>query len=119
MLILISSSGNSKNIINAAKISKKLKLNLITLSGFSKRNQLQNKGSVNFHVDSNNYNVIESVHLIILLQIIENLIKMPKKILRFFNKLSLSKNKNYQLIKNKRNRRKLIDSINIRLVTTY
>ena len=70
---------NSKNIINAAQISKKLKLNLITLSGFSKRNQLQNKGSVNFHVDSNNYNVIESVHLIILLQIIESLIKMPKK----------------------------------------
>ena len=84
VLILISSSGNSKNIINAAKISKKLKLNLITLSGFSKRNQLQNKGSVNFHVDSNNYNVIESVHLIILLQIIENLIKMPKKNLKIF-----------------------------------
>ena len=80
VLILISSSGNSKNIINAAKISKKLKLNLITLSGFSKRNQLQNKGLVNFHVDSNNYNVIESVHLIILLQIIENLIKMPKSL---------------------------------------
>ena len=79
VLIAISSSGSSKNIINAAKISKKLKLNLITLSGFSKRNQLQNKGLVNFHVDSNNYNVIESVHLIILLQIIENLIKMPKK----------------------------------------
>ena len=82
VLILISSSGNSKNIINAAKISKKLKLNLITLSGFSKRNQLQNKGLVNFHVDSNNYNVIESVHLIILLQIIENLIKVPKKIIK-------------------------------------
>lgn len=84
VLILISSSGNSKNIINAAQISRKLKLNLITLSGFSKRNQLQNKGLVNFHVDSNNYNVIESVHLIILLQIIENLIKMPKKNLKIF-----------------------------------
>jgi hypothetical protein len=33
-----------------------------------------------FHVDSNNYNVIESVHLIILLQIIENLIKMQKNL---------------------------------------
>jgi D-sedoheptulose 7-phosphate isomerase len=74
VLILISSSGNSKNIINGAKIAKKLKLKLITLSGFSKRNQLQNKGIINFYVDSNNYNVIESIHLIILLQIIENII---------------------------------------------
>jgi phosphoheptose isomerase len=74
VLILISSSGNSKNIINAAKVAKKLGLKLITLSGFSKRNQLQNKGAVNFYVDSNNYNIIESTHLIILLQIVENII---------------------------------------------
>jgi D-sedoheptulose 7-phosphate isomerase len=79
VLILISSSGNSKNIINAAKISTKLKLNLITLSGFSKKNKLQNKGTVNFHVDSNNYNVVESIHLIILLQIVESLILSKTK----------------------------------------
>jgi D-sedoheptulose 7-phosphate isomerase len=78
VLILISSSGDSKNIINAARITKKLKLNLITLSGFSKKNHLQNKGIVNFHVNSKNYNVIESTHLIILLQIVENLIKNKK-----------------------------------------
>jgi D-sedoheptulose 7-phosphate isomerase len=76
LLILISSSGNSKNIINAAKAAKRMQLNLITLSGFSKRNELQNKGTINFHVDSYNYNVVESVHLIILLQIVENLIKL-------------------------------------------
>jgi D-sedoheptulose 7-phosphate isomerase len=79
ILILISSSGNSKNIINASKITKKLKLNLITLSGFSKKNSLQNKGVINFHVESNNYNVVESTHLIILLQIVENLIKINGK----------------------------------------
>ena len=75
VLILISSSGKSENIINAAKISKKLKLSLITLSGFSKKNQLLNKGLINFHVPSFNYNVVESVHLIILLQIVEYLIE--------------------------------------------
>ena len=78
ILILISSSGNSKNIINAAKISKKFKLSLITLSGFDKKNQLQDKGIINFHVKSSNYNVIESTHLIILLQIVENLINNKK-----------------------------------------
>ena len=75
VLILISSSGNSKNIINAANISKELKLSLITLSGFSNKNPLKNKGSINFHVQSNNYNIVESTHLVILLQIIENLKK--------------------------------------------
>lgn len=75
VLILISSSGNSRNIINATKVIQKLKLNLITLSGFSKKNRLQNKGVINFHVESQNYNVVESTHLIILLQIVENLIK--------------------------------------------
>ena len=80
---MISSSGNSKNIINAAKVSKKLQLKLITLSGFSKENQLQNKGDVNFHVTSNNYNVIESIHLIILLQIVENLLLKKNKITNF------------------------------------
>jgi len=75
ILILISSSGNSKNIIKAAKVSKKLKLNLITLSGFNKKNQLHNKGMVNFFVNSSNYNVVESTHLIILLQIVEKLRK--------------------------------------------
>jgi D-sedoheptulose 7-phosphate isomerase len=79
LLILISSSGNSKNIINAAKIVKKLKLKLITLSGFSKRNELQNKGAVNFYVNSNNYNIIETTHLIILLQIVENIINKSIK----------------------------------------
>jgi D-sedoheptulose 7-phosphate isomerase len=79
ILILISSSGNSKNIINASKITKKLKLDLITLSGFSKKNSLRNKGVINFHVESNNYNVVESTHLIILLQIVENLIKINGK----------------------------------------
>ena len=78
ILILISSSGNSKNIIKSALVAKKLKLNLITLSGFSKKNKLHNKETVNFHVDSKNYNVIESTHLIILLQIIENLKKLKK-----------------------------------------
>jgi D-sedoheptulose 7-phosphate isomerase len=74
ILILISSSGKSENIINGAKISKKLGINLITLSGFSKKNTLVNKGLINFHVPSSNYNVVESMHLIILLQIVENLI---------------------------------------------
>ncbi len=79
LLILISSSGKSKNILKAAKIAKKLKLGLITFSGFSKLNPLLKLGEINFHVNSKNYNVVESTHLVIILQIIENIINLKKK----------------------------------------
>lgn len=78
VLILISSSGTSKNVVKAANFAKKLKLKLITLSGFSKKNKIIKKGLINFHVDSKVYNVVESLHLIILLNIVENLIKLKK-----------------------------------------
>jgi D-sedoheptulose 7-phosphate isomerase len=74
IVILISSSGKSNNIINAAKFCKKNKMMLITLSGFLPNNPLQKYGKYNFYVKSNNYNVIEATHLVILLNIVENLI---------------------------------------------
>ncbi len=78
LVILISSSGKSKNIINAAKSKKKLKFALITFSGFSKKNPLSKLGDINFHVDSSSYNVVEATHLVIILQIIENIINKKK-----------------------------------------
>ena len=74
IVILISSSGKSNNIINAAKFCKKKKMILITLSGFLPNNPLRKYGKYNFYVKSNNYNVIEATHLVILLNIVENLI---------------------------------------------
>ena len=38
VLILISSSGNSPNVINAAKLANEKGINLITFTGFSKDN---------------------------------------------------------------------------------
>ncbi len=79
LLILISSSGKSKNILKAAKNVRKLKIGLITFSGFSKNNPLSKLGEINFHVDSKNYNVIESTHLVMILQIVENIINKKGK----------------------------------------
>ncbi len=75
IVILISSSGKSKNIINAAKFCRKKKITLITLSGFLPTNPLRKLGKYNFYVKSKNYNVVETTHLTILLSIVENLIK--------------------------------------------
>ena len=71
MLILISSSGTSKNIINAAKYCKKNKIKLITLSGFKNHNPLSKLGDVNIHVKSNSYNYVEMSHHIILVSIVD------------------------------------------------
>tara|TARA_Y100001970_G_C14259925_1_gene879580 strand:+ start:36612 stop:37160 length:549 start_codon:yes stop_codon:yes gene_type:complete len=78
LVILISSSGNSKNIVNAAKYCSKKKIKLITLTGFYKKNNLRsiNKyNKLNIWVNSKNYNIIENLHQIILLTAIDNLKK--------------------------------------------
>ena len=74
VVILISSSGQSKNIVNGAKQALSMDLPVITLSGFSKNNNLKKLGSVNLWVDSLEYNIVESVHQVWLLSMVEHLI---------------------------------------------
>ena len=71
LIILMSSSGTSKNIVNAAQYCKSNKIDLITLSGFNKDNPLSKLGNINFHIDSNKYNYIEMSHHIILLALVD------------------------------------------------
>ena len=67
LLILISSSGMSKNIINGCKMARKKKIKIVTLSGFKKTNNLSKKGNINIWVNSKVYNIVENLHQIILL----------------------------------------------------
>ncbi len=71
LIILISSSGNSKNIINAAKFAKNKKHQIVTFTGFSGKNKLSKLGNTNFIVKSNNFNLIENVHQFWLLLIVD------------------------------------------------
>ena len=71
MVILISSSGKSKNIVNAAKYTKNNGLKLITFTGFSKNNSINKLGHINFHVHSKNYNHIENIHQFLLLTTVD------------------------------------------------
>ena len=78
ILILISSSGKSKNMINACKAAKRKKISkIITLTGSKKNNPLSKLGDINLWVDSNIYNHIENIHQIWLLSICD-LIKLNK-----------------------------------------
>ena len=75
LIILISSSGTSKNIVNAAQYCKDNNIDLITLSGFTKGNSLSTLGNVNFHIESTEYNYIEMSHHIILLALVDIFVK--------------------------------------------
>ena len=71
LVFLISSSGNSMNIVNAAKYCNTNNLSLITLSGFNDNNKLKELGNINFWVDSKEYNIVEMTHHIILLLLVD------------------------------------------------
>ena len=79
MLILVSSSGESKNIVNAAKYFKKKKYGkLITYTGHKYKNSLNKIGDINFWVNSKSYNLIENVHQFLLLSIVDLIIGKSK-----------------------------------------
>ncbi len=75
LLICISSSGKSMNIINGAKFAKKNGCKLVTLTGFSKNNKVRKIGDVNLWLNSKNYNLIEMTHHIWLLLIVDFIAK--------------------------------------------
>ena len=79
VLILISSSGNSINVVNAYKKAYKLKFrNIFTFTGFNKNSSLSRISKNNIWIDSKNYNQVENLHQICLLSIVD-LFKKYKK----------------------------------------
>ena len=75
MLILISSSGKSKNIVNGCIKSKNKKFKyIVTLTGQENSNPVSKLGDVNLWVNSKAYNFIENTHQIWLLTIVDLII---------------------------------------------
>ena len=72
LLIIISSSGKSQNMINAIKSAKRKKFsNIITLTGFNKNNPIKKGGDLNLWIDCKEYNIIENIHQFWLLMIVD------------------------------------------------
>src|SRR5215475_9988824 len=65
LVIAISSSGRSANILNAVEAAKDAGCSIITLSGFKPDNPLRRKGEWNFFVASDRYGFVEIGHLTI------------------------------------------------------
>ena len=66
MLVAISSSGASNNILCATEIARKIGLKIITLSAMSPQNPLRSKGVLNFYVPAQTYGYAETCHTTIL-----------------------------------------------------
>jgi D-sedoheptulose 7-phosphate isomerase len=73
IVILVSSSGQSKNMLIGANKAKSMNIAVITFSGFLGDNPLKKLGDINFWVDSKIYNTVEMVHNIWLLAIVDYL----------------------------------------------
>ena len=74
LVILISSSGNSENVVNAAKKCKEMNIKVVTFTGFDSENKLKQLGDLNFWLDSKAYNIVEMTHQIWLLGVVDAII---------------------------------------------
>jgi D-sedoheptulose 7-phosphate isomerase len=65
LVIAISSSGRSANILNAVSAARAARCRIVTLSGFSPENPLRSLGDINFYIASDRYGFVEIGHLTI------------------------------------------------------
>jgi len=79
VLVLISSSGQSKNMLIGADKAKYLGVDVITLTGFSSDNPLKKLGSINLWANSDKYNIVEMTHHVWLLAIADYIIELNNK----------------------------------------
>lgn len=82
-LLLISSSGNSPNVVSAAKYFKENSSNyngrLISFSGFSEQNKLLMAGGYSAWVNSQDYGMVESAHSYLLHILIDLICDLNKR----------------------------------------
>ena len=75
LLIVISSSGSSKNMLNGVRAARNGKFEaVVTLSGFDNNNPLCQLGDINLWIDSRAYNFVENIHQVWLLAIVDLII---------------------------------------------
>jgi D-sedoheptulose 7-phosphate isomerase len=79
LLVAISSSGRSENILNAANAAKTKKCGVITLSGFNPDNPLSKLGDLNFYAPAHEYGHVEIVHHSICHYILDIIVERKKE----------------------------------------
>ena len=70
IVIIVSSSGHSGNILRAAEQAFSMGLDLVTFSGMNPDNVLRRRGMLNFYVPAKDYGLVELAHLALLHSIV-------------------------------------------------
>jgi D-sedoheptulose 7-phosphate isomerase len=81
MLVAISSSGNSPNIVRAVEVIREKQGQVVTISGFNRGNAIRQLGDINFYFPSTTYGQAETGHAIILhywMDLVESSFKMER-----------------------------------------
>lgn len=65
VLVAISSSGRSANILNACAAARSKGMDILTFSGFGADNPLRQQGDLNFYVANAMYGPVESAHAVL------------------------------------------------------
>lgn len=74
LVIFLSVSGESKNIIKAAKYIKNKRINFFSLTGFKKNNSLNKISKKKIWINSNSYNKVEILHFTLLAIVVDMII---------------------------------------------
>ena len=75
LLVVISSSGSSKNMLNAVKAARRGDFKaVVTLSGFTEDNPLRKLGDINLWINCKAYNFVENIHQVWLLAVVDMII---------------------------------------------
>ena len=72
LLVAISSSGNSQNIVNAIQAARDKQMLVMTFSGFGRDNRIIHRGDCNVYVPACHYGIVESIHNLILQQAVDS-----------------------------------------------
>lgn len=78
LLVAISSSGNSQNIINAIEVAHLKGASVITLTGFKPDNKVKQMGEYNLYVPCMEYGIVESIHNMILQQVVDEVMAVDE-----------------------------------------
>lgn len=79
LLIAISSSGASPNILNGVTEARRQLCKIVSFSGFDPENSLGKMGDLNFFVNSSSYGVVETAHLIIVHSVVDQFFHATRK----------------------------------------
>ena len=79
MLVAVSSSGNSPNILRAADTIQAIGGMIVTFTGFKSDNRLRTMGNRNLYVPSMEYGIVESIHNQILQQVVDEIMALDAR----------------------------------------